>query len=67
MKCIICNEKLNSTEYNELADEFKPYPVHGDCFDEFEDAEVFLDYARSLKKDTSKLNTPSIKEQESYI
>ena len=49
MKCIVCDEKLEPAKYNELADELKDFPAHGDCFDEFEDAEVFLDYARSLK------------------
>ena len=47
IKCIVCNQGLETAEYAELADEFKSYPAHKECFDEFDDAEVFLDYARS--------------------
>ena len=67
MKCIVCNEKLEPDEYNELAGEFKDFPAHGECFDEFEDAEVFLDYARSLKTDALNLSAPSTKKQESQV
>ena len=48
IKCIVCDQKLEANEYAELADEFKAFPAHKECFDEFEDAEVFLDYARSV-------------------
>ena len=48
IKCIVCDQKLEAAEYAELADEFKDFPAHKDCFDEFEDAEMFLEYAKSI-------------------
>ena len=50
VKCIVCDQKLEAAEYAELVDEFKDFPAHVECFDEFDDAEAFLDYARSISK-----------------
>ena len=54
MKCIVCSEQLNPEEFLKLAEEFKPFPAHKECFDEFEDAETFLAYAKSATESGKK-------------
>lgn len=50
MKCIVCELQINPEELAELAHEFEPYPVHRECFDEFENADEFLAYVKSVSK-----------------
>ena len=49
-KCIVCGDKLTGDEERRLAPEFKPYPVHGECFDTFENADDFIEYAKEKTK-----------------
>jgi len=44
-KCIVCNETVSLEEYQSLAQEFKSYSVHVDCFDTFVNADEFLKFA----------------------
>ena len=46
--CIVCNENLSSAEYKDLHKDFKGHPVHGECFDNFDNAREFLKYAKGL-------------------
>ena len=46
-KCVVCNDVVELKEYKQLASEFKPYPVHGKCFDTFVNADEFLEFASS--------------------
>ena len=55
-KCVLCNEIVELKEYQQLADEFKPYPVHGECFDTFVNADEFLEFASNQAKDSSQSN-----------
>lgn len=61
MKCIVCDEQLNSKEFSKLAKEFIPFPAHKECFDEFEDAEAFLAYAKSTTESEKNTGRPSRK------
>ena len=44
-KCIVCKNTVEPKEYSLLAPEFKPYPVHSECFDIFVNADEFLQFA----------------------
>jgi len=44
-RCIVCGGEVCPEELNELAPEYKDTPVHGDCFDSFENADDFIQYA----------------------
>lgn len=59
MKCIVCHEKVTNEEYNELAPEFKPYPVHGECFDTFTDADEFLEFASEQASSQKSSHSPA--------
>ena len=41
-KCVVCNDTVELREYQSLASEFKPYPVHAECFDTFVNADEFF-------------------------
>ena len=56
-KCVVCNDVVELKEYKQLASEFKPYPVHGECFDTFVNADEFLEFASSQAKESSKQST----------
>ena len=57
-KCIVCNDTVEPEEYKLLASEFKPYPVHEECFDTFINADEFLKFASNQTK-TNELSTSS--------
>ncbi len=57
MKCIVCHSKLTKAEYDELAPEFKPHPVHKECFDTFVNADEFLEFA-SEQTSSKKFSPP---------
>ena len=44
--CIVCNDPISLNELSNVAEEFKPFPAHEDCFDSFTDADEFLNYAK---------------------
>lgn len=45
MKCVVCELKVSKKEVNEMSEEFQKHPAHKDCFDEFDSAEDFLEFA----------------------
>ena len=47
MKCIVCNELIDKDEFDNISMEFKEFPAHGECFDTFDDAECFLEFAKN--------------------
>lgn len=49
-KCVVCDDVVEIEEYEQLASEFKPYPVHGECFDTFVNADEFLEFASHQAK-----------------
>ena len=53
-RCIVCNGILESDEYESLAEDFKPHPVHGECFDTFVNADEFLEFASEKESQKSK-------------
>jgi len=46
MKCIVCDHNLSKDEISALSPECKAYPAHDECFDEFENADEFMKYAK---------------------
>ncbi|MDE0118435.1 MAG: hypothetical protein OXM55_00305 [Bdellovibrionales bacterium] len=63
-KCIVCKNIVESEEYSLLAPEFKPYPVHAECFDTFTNADEFLQFALKNKSSNKQhkplLHSPDI-------
>ena len=49
-KCVVCYSEVSKKELDKLADEFKQYPAHSECFDTFETADEFLKYAKNHKQ-----------------
>ncbi len=55
MKCIVCNEYLDPKEITDLALEFQSFPAHEECFDEFDNADAFLKFAKSATESQKNL------------
>ena len=63
-QCVVCKNIVNSDEYNSLATEFKPYPVHFDCFNTFVNADEFLEFAKNkVISETNKKPDPDQSKQ----
>ena len=48
--CVVCRTPVPVKELKELAEDFKDYPVHAECFDTYENADLFLLAGHNAKK-----------------
>ena len=46
INCCVCGSPVDQDENNQTAQEFRP--VHGECFDSFENADEYMKYKRSI-------------------
>ena len=47
-ECLVCGCVIPSEEVSCFSDEFKKFPACGVCFDSFEDADAFFEYAKNI-------------------
>lgn len=43
--CVVCDLRVNPNFHAKVSKEFRNYPACPDCFDSFDDADAFLEYA----------------------
>lgn len=48
-KCVICGTNIPANELKYIRGEFKDCPAHKECFDEFDDADAFLEFVKIKK------------------